>query len=174
MPQQNGTAEHFNWTLFEKSEAMRHQACLPRSWWEFCVEYSIHVYNRTPIKRLKSKTPYEALNRDKPDICHLRILGCGAYVFLHEDMRQDVLSPHAELMTFIGFTGSVKGWKFMWNTNIIFHATKAVFDENMYPWCPDGSHVNIPAIETGVLPPPNSYLDRDNNIPPEDGDLSRS
>ena len=85
-------------------------------------------------------------------------------------MQQDVLSLHAELMTFIGFTGGVKGWKFMRNTNIIFHATKAVFDENMYPQCPDGSHVNIPAIETGVLPPLDSYLDRDNNIPPEDGD----
>ena len=85
-------------------------------------------------------------------------------------MRQDVLSPHAELMTFIGFTGGVKGWKFMRNTNTIFHATKAVFDENMYPQCPDGSRVNIPAIETGVLPPLDSYLDRDNNIPPEDGD----
>ena len=31
--------------------------------------------------------------------------------------------------------------------------------------------MNIPAIETSVLPPPDSYLDnRDNNIPPEDGD----
>ena len=97
-------------------------------------------------------------------------MSCGAYVFLHEDVRQDVLSPHAELMTFIGFTSGVKGWKFMWNTNTIFHATKAVFDENMYPQCPDGSRVNIPAIETGVLPPLDSYLDRDNNIPPEDGD----
>ena len=85
-------------------------------------------------------------------------------------MRQDVLLPHAELMTFIGFTGGVKGWKFMRNTNTIFHATKAVFDEDMYPRCPDGSHVNIPAIETGVLPPLDSYLDRDNNVPPEDGD----
>ena len=92
---------------------MRHQACLPRSWWEFCVEYGVHVYNQTPIKHLKSKTPYEAINRIKPDISHLQILGCGAYVFLHEDVQQDVLSPHAELMTFIGFTSRVKGWKFM-------------------------------------------------------------
>ena len=30
--------------------------------------------------------------------------------------------------------------------------------------------MNILAIEIGVLPPPDSYLDRDNNIPPEDGD----
>ena len=40
----------------------------------------------------------------------------------------------------------------------------------MYSRCPDGSRVNIPAIETGVLPPLDSYLDRDNNIPLEDGD----
>ena len=40
----------------------------------------------------------------------------------------------------------------------------------MYPQCPDGSRVNIPAIKTGVLPPPDSDLDRDNNIPLEDGD----
>ena len=40
----------------------------------------------------------------------------------------------------------------------------------MYPQCPDGSRVNIPAIETSVLPPPDSYLDRDNNIAPEDCD----
>ena len=30
--------------------------------------------------------------------------------------------------------------------------------------------MNILAIETGVLPPPDSYLDRDDNIPLEDGD----
>ena len=133
MPQQNGHAEHFNQTLFEKAEAMRHQACLPKSWWEFCIEYAIYVYNRTPIIHLKHKTPYEAINRSKPDISHLRILGCGAYVFLHEDIQQDALSLRAELMTFIGFMSSMKGWKFMRNTNTIFYATKAVFDENMYP-----------------------------------------
>ena len=167
MPQQNGRAECFNWTLFEKAEAMCHQTCLPKSWWEFCIEYTIHVYNRTPIICLKHKTPYEAINRSKPDISHLRILGCGAYVFLQEDVQQDALSPCAEFMTFIGFTSSVKGWKFMRNTNTIFHAMKAVFDENMYPQCPDGSHVNIPAIETGVLLLPDGYLDRDDNIPLE-------
>ena len=53
---------------------------------------------------------------------------------------------------------------------MIFHTTKAVFNKNMYPRCPDESCVNILAIETDVLPPPDSYLDRDNNIPPQDDD----
>jgi transposase InsO family protein len=63
MPQQNGRAERFNRTLFEKAEAMRHFACLPKSWWEFCVEYAVYVYNRTPCKRLSYKSPYESLNK---------------------------------------------------------------------------------------------------------------
>ena len=53
MHQQNGRAERFNRTLFEKAEAMRHHACLPKSWWEFCVEYTVHVYNRTLIAHTK-------------------------------------------------------------------------------------------------------------------------
>ena len=104
------------------------------------------------------------MNGKEPDISHLRILACGTYVFLHEDVRKDSLSPHAELMTFIGYTDGIKGWKFMRNTNTIFSATKAVFDENTYPHCPEGSRANIPAIETGILP-----ID-EVNIPPEDGD----
>ena len=106
---------------------MRHQACLPRSWWEFCVEYSVHVYNRTPIKRLKSKTPHEAINRDKPDISHLWILGCGAYVFLHEDVQQDVLSPHAELCNDLY-------WFYQWSERLEVHA-----EHQYYLSCHKGS-----------------------------------
>ena len=46
------------------------------------------------------------------------------YVFLHEDQHHDVLSPHAELMTFIGYADDVKGWKFMRSTNVIFYVTR--------------------------------------------------
>ena len=42
-PQQNGCAEHFIHTYMDKAEAMRHQACLPQSWWEFAVEQAVHL-----------------------------------------------------------------------------------------------------------------------------------
>ena len=92
----------------------------------------------------------------------MRVLGCSAYVFLHEDQRQNSMSPHAELMTFIGFTDGIKGWKFMKSNNKIFYATKAVFDENTFLHCPNGSRASIPGIETGLLP-----FD-EQNIPPEE------
>ena len=162
MPQQNRHAERFNRTFMEKEEALCYQACLPKSWWEFAVEYTIHMYNCTPLKCL-SKTPYEMLNGVKPDISHLRILGCAAYIFLHEDQRDDALSPRAELMMFIGYTDGIKGWKFMCSNGTIFLATKAVFNKNAFPCCPEWNHANILAIELGILP-------YDETIPQEDYD----
>ena len=50
----------------------------------------------------------------------MHTLGCAAYVFLHKDQHHDALSPHAELMTFIGYADGIKGWKFMRSTNVIF------------------------------------------------------
>ena len=57
MHQQNGRAEHLNRTLIEKAQALRFEACLPQSYWEFAVEFAVHVYNRTPVRRQAWRTP---------------------------------------------------------------------------------------------------------------------
>ena len=40
--QQNGRAEHFMHTVMDKAQAMRLDACLPQSWWEFAVTHATH------------------------------------------------------------------------------------------------------------------------------------
>jgi len=60
-----------------------------------------YVYNRTPMRRLNWKTPSEAIDKEKPDLSHLRILGCGAYVFIPEEVRKNKLSPKSELMDIV-------------------------------------------------------------------------
>ena len=117
-----------------------------------------------PMQQLKYISPYELLYGLKPDVVHMRTLGCAAYVFLHEDQCHDALSPHAELMTFIGYADGIKGWKFMRSTNVIFYATKVVFDESTFLHCPGGLHASIPTIKMGLLPV------NEGNIPLEDND----
>src|ERR1700746_3210313 len=119
----------------EKAEAMRHEACIPDSWWEFSVEHTIHCYNQTPIMRLKWRTPFEAMTAQKPDISHLRVFGCGAYVHLHPDVCKDKLTPKAELMIHLGEAEGQKGWRFMHSGNRIFFGTMVLFDEYFYPKC---------------------------------------
>ena len=133
--QQNGRAERFNRTIMEKAQSMRLDACIPQSWWEFAVNHAVHVYNRTPMSRLKWKTPFELLHGKKPDISHLRVFGCGAYVYLPREKRANKLAPRAELMTYLGVPEGVKGYLFMRPNNTLFNAGTAQFIENMFPKC---------------------------------------
>ena len=89
--QQNGRAECFNRTLFEKAEAMCHMACLPKSWWEFCVEYTVHVYNRMPMQWLKYMSPYELLLRRVEQAFHSKIKLENEVIVKREFQVRDLL-----------------------------------------------------------------------------------
>ena len=102
LPQQNGHAECFMHTILDKSESLCHAACIPDSWWEFSMEYALHIYNRTPPKWHSWKTPYELLNGEQPNVSHLKVFGCSAYVHLPKDMCTNKLSPKSELMCYLG------------------------------------------------------------------------
>ena len=138
-PEQNGRAERFNRTIMDKAQALRFTACLPQSWWEFSILHAVHLYNRTPVQRLNWKTPFELLNGEKPSLEHLRVFGCAAHVFLHEDIRVNKLSPKSELMIFLGYKEGVKGFLFMRQpNNVLFTGATALFDEKLFLKCPEG------------------------------------
>jgi len=100
--QQNGHAEHLNRTIMDKTQSMHFHACLTDTMWEFSWDHAIYMYNCTLIRRLKWLTPFEALRNDKPDVSHLHIFRCGAYVFLSEDVRANKLSSKSETMIYLG------------------------------------------------------------------------
>ena len=150
MHQQNGRAERLNRTLIEKAQALRFEACLPQSFWEFSVEFAVHVYNRTPVKRIAWHTPFKVLNGEKPDISHLRVFGCGAYVYIPDDVQVNKLTPRAEVMIFLA--SGMKGFKFMRKpNNVIFHSVTAMFDKHMFPSCldnisPGSTHIDRKSV----------------------------
>ncbi len=106
--QQNGHAERFMRTIMDKAQAMHLEACLPQNQWKFAVAHATHCYNRTPMNRLKWRTPYELLNNEVLDISHLRVFGCGAYVHIPEARRLNKLSPKSELMIYLGRQSGMK------------------------------------------------------------------
>ena len=67
-------------------------------------------------------------------------------------------------MIFLGYTSGMKGFKFMRKpNNVIFHGVTAMFDEHMFPSCPDH-------ISPGSTHIRDNYPGTEFNIPPEDGD----
>ena len=97
-PMQNGRAERLGHTLMDKAESMWHQACIPDSWWEFAFAHATHLYNHTPVARLKWCTPHEILKGEMPNIDHLRVFGCGAFVYLPAMARTNKMAPKSLIL----------------------------------------------------------------------------
>jgi transposase InsO family protein len=125
--QVNGRAERFMRTMTKKADAMRHHSGIPDTWWEFAVKQAVCVYNVTPLKRCKWKTPHEVVHKSKPSINHLQVFGCGAYVFRPKDTRKTKMLPRSELMMYLGWGGS--GHQFMTQTGSLKQMPHAIFDD---------------------------------------------
>jgi hypothetical protein len=162
-PQENGRAERFMRTMMDKAEAMRIFACIPDSWWEFAIEQAVHIYNRTPLSRLKWLTPHEQLKGEVPSIEHLQVFGCGAYVHIPANIRKNKLAPKSELMTYIGVAPDGHGNRFMRSpNNVVFTSSHAIFEETLFPKC---THEKCGSRRLPILPPTDTSNNED-DIPP--------
>jgi hypothetical protein len=128
-PQQNGVAEHANRTFAERIIAMLEESGLSKRYWAECLSALVHVLNCCPTAVLTDTTPYESWYKKKPDIGHLRVWGCVAYVHVQKDKRSG-LGSHMDKCIFIGYADGYKGWRF-YNpeTKKVTISERADFDE---------------------------------------------
>src|SRR6266571_7399069 len=159
-------------TIMDKAQAMRLDACLPQSWWEFAVNHAAHCYNRTPMSCLKWQTPYYLLNNETPDISHLRVFGCGAYVHIPEARQVNKISPKSELMVYLGRGPGMKANIFMCTPNTLFYSDKALFDETLFPRCPPGQSKRKPNGVTQLDKPVSKELPLEDDTTPGDDDYT--
>ncbi|CAA7264649.1 unnamed protein product [Cyclocybe aegerita] len=110
-PQQNGVAEHANRTFDEAVTALLDESGLSKSFWAECLSALVHVLNHCDTSSVEGKTPYELWHGKKPDVGHLRVWGCVAYVHVQKDKRES-LGLHMQKCVFIGYPDDYKGWKF--------------------------------------------------------------
>ena len=85
--QQNERAERFQQTIVDGAEAMRHHTGISNSFWIYAMKAKLHAYNITLIKRADYKTPTELWSGIKPNISHLRVFGCQAWVHILKKRR---------------------------------------------------------------------------------------
>jgi len=113
---------------------MLHNAGLSYGFWEHAVCTATHIYNRSPIRSLKWRTPHEIRSGGHtPDISYFHVFGCKAYVHMHKDDRKK-LDPKAFEATFIGYKPGSKGYR-LWDkcTRSVILSRDVKFDEESYP-----------------------------------------
>ena len=110
------------------------------------------------------------LKGEMPNIDHLRVFGCGAFVYLPAMARANKMAPKLELMTYIGVApGNERNFLFMHSTNAVFTAAHTVFDECHFPHCPKNRHEPLENPLGGIIP--KTPTGRPGNTPEDiDGD----
>nr|GFB28325.1 retrovirus-related Pol polyprotein from transposon TNT 1-94 [Tanacetum cinerariifolium] len=79
-PQQNGVVERRNRTLVEAATSMLTFANLPSFLWAEAIATACFTQNRSIIHKRFDKTPYELINKRKPNIKFFRVFGCRCYL----------------------------------------------------------------------------------------------
>ena len=127
-PFQNGIAERSNRTIFELASTIMTDANIPLFLWEYAVRCVVYVLNLLPNKALNlNSTPYEQLFGRKPNVSHLRIFGCPAYVLLQEHERPS-FGVHAFKSTFVGYDENSLSYLFYFNHSI-YKSRDVIFNE---------------------------------------------
>ena len=97
------------------------------------MKAKLHTYNVTPIKRADYKTPKELWSGQKPDISHLRVYGCLAWVHVLKKRRHK-LQPKSRAMIFVGYEPGSKGYQFWDAAHQCFKISRDVkFEETCFP-----------------------------------------
>ena len=89
---------------------MLNEKKMPDYFWAEAVATAVYIMNRTPTAAVHGMTPEEKYTGKKPDISHLKVFGCIAYVHI-PDERRTKLDPKAEKCIFIGYALQQKGYR---------------------------------------------------------------
>lgn len=109
---------------------MLDQARLPNTLWAEAARTAAYLRNRFPAKVLANMTPYEMWTGKQPDIQHLRIFGCTAYVQLSEAQRRNKLDQRGVECIFMGYCPNMKAYRLLEKgTNRIRNSRNVRFDE---------------------------------------------
>nr|GFA75165.1 putative ribonuclease H-like domain-containing protein [Tanacetum cinerariifolium] len=103
MPQQNGVVERRNRTLVEAARTMLTFANLPSFLWAEAIRTACFTQNRSIIHKCFDKTPYELINKRKPNIKFLRVFRCRCYLLNdYEDVGK--LKAKGDIGVFVGYS----------------------------------------------------------------------
>ena len=83
---------------------------VPRTFWSHGVLYAAYLINRLPSWVLHFKSPLEVLQKQPPNLSHLRVFGCTCFVHIQTSHR-DKLDPRAIKCVFLGYSTTQRGYK---------------------------------------------------------------
>nr|GEW02051.1 hypothetical protein [Tanacetum cinerariifolium] len=127
--QQNGVVERRNRTLVEAARTMLTFANLPWFLWDEAIATACFTQNRLIIHKRFNKTPYELINKRKPNIKFFYVFECRCYLLNdYDDVGK--LKAKGNIGVFVGYAKDYVAFKVYNNqTRKIYESVNVNFDE---------------------------------------------
>jgi hypothetical protein len=115
----------------------------PEALWAEAINTACYVSNHLFLQKFLGKTPYELLNRKKPDVSFFRVFGCKCYIYKN---RQHLgkFQRHCDIGFLVGYSSKFKAYRvFNHATGLIKETYDVEFDESNSS---QGAHENLDNI----------------------------
>nr|GEV99829.1 retrovirus-related Pol polyprotein from transposon TNT 1-94 [Tanacetum cinerariifolium] len=128
-PQQNGVVERRNRTLVEAARTMLTFSNLPLFLWAKAIATACFTQNRSIIYKRFDKTPYELMNKRKPNIKFFCVFRCRCYLLNdYEDVGK--LKAKEDIGVFVGYSKESVAFRiYNKRTRKIHESVNVNFDE---------------------------------------------
>ncbi|GJR67755.1 retrovirus-related pol polyprotein from transposon TNT 1-94 [Tanacetum coccineum] len=128
-PQQNGVVERRNRTLVEAARTMLTFTNLPLFLWAEAIATACFTQNRSIIHKRFDKTPYELVNKRKPNIKFFHVFGCRCYLLNdYDDVGK--LKAKGDIRVFVGYSKESAAFRiYNKQTRKIHESVNVNFDE---------------------------------------------
>nr|GEZ07619.1 hypothetical protein [Tanacetum cinerariifolium] len=101
--QQNDVVERRNQTLVEAARTMLTFTNLPLFLWAEAITTACFTQNRSIIHKRFNKTPYDLMNKRKPNIKFFRVFGCICYL-LNDYKDVGKVKEKGDIRVFVGYS----------------------------------------------------------------------
>ena len=123
-----GRVERMHRTIMNKARAMRLESGLPPFLWDEFALTASYLSART-FSRSIGTTPYESWHKQKPDLSHLREIGCRAFVLVQNHHNPKIYARSFECVL-IGYATNAKAYRlYHRDTNRIIQSYHVEFIE---------------------------------------------
>nr|GEW52862.1 hypothetical protein [Tanacetum cinerariifolium] len=128
-PQQDGVVERRNRTLVEAARTMLTFANLPLFLWTEAITTACFTQNRSIIHKRFDKTPYDLMNKRKPNIKFFRVFECRCYLLNdYDDVGK--LKEKEDIGVFVGYSKESASFRiYNKRTHKIHKSMNVNFDE---------------------------------------------
>ena len=127
---ENSISECSHCTIMSHARAIFLDAWMPPSLWAECAQAACYLKNCMPTRALDEKTPHELWMGQKPNLVHLRELGCHAFVLIQNHHNTKIYEQSIKCVL-VGYLLNSKAYRcydlamgrivISWNVKFIEH-----------------------------------------------------